>query len=115
MQVAGWEFDPQYYNSEELTSIKMPIVSRDKCRIHHPRITSIEGVNSLFCASYKPGLAMCKGDDGAGFMFEQNGQYYIRGVISQGIGYQNEVTCDSKHFIAVTDIVSFLPWIKENM
>lgn len=93
----------------------MPIVSRDKCKIRHNRITSINGVNSLFCSSYKPGLAVCMGDDGAGFMFEQNGRYFIRGVIAQGIGYQNEVTCDAKHFIAVTNIVPFLTWIKANM
>lgn len=93
----------------------MPIVDQEKCVIRHNRIRTIQGVSSLFCASFKPGLGVCKGDDGAGFMFEKMGKFYVRGIIALGIGYQNEVICDSKHFIAVTDIMPFISWIKQNL
>lgn len=49
--------------------------------------------------------------------FEENGAYYIRGILSVGTSRPNPITnkleCDSMEFVVFTDVAQYLPWIKD--
>lgn len=49
--------------------------------------------------------------------FEENGVYYIRGMVSVGPSSTNKNTqervCDSTQYVLFTDIAQYLSWIEE--
>ncbi|KAG4071090.1 hypothetical protein HA402_013404 [Bradysia odoriphaga] len=61
---------------------------------------------------------VCSGDSGGSMTFEVNGRYYIRGVVSVGPGkfiqQRNEIVCDPTQFTIFTDVVQYLPWIRNS-
>lgn len=109
--VPGWEYDAEVYNKEELSPIKMRVASTQECVINSYLKKTVTSTDSIFCAGYKTDVT-CKGDDGAGLFFQQEGKWYLRGINSISVGYQDEVICDSKHFAAFTDVVPFIKWIE---
>lgn len=49
--------------------------------------------------------------------FEENGIFYIRGIVSQSPGVKDNNTgrfvCDTSHYAIFTDVAQYLPWINE--
>lgn len=47
--------------------------------------------------------------------FEENGKFFIRGIVSVGptkiIHETQEIVCDPMQFVVFTDVVPYLPWI----
>lgn len=109
--VPGWDYDSEVYTKEELSHIKMRVASSQECVLNSYLKKSVTSSDSIFCAGYKTDVT-CKGDDGAGLFFHQEGKWILRGINSISVGYQDEVICDSKHFAAFTDVVPFIKWIE---
>lgn len=51
--------------------------------------------------------------------FEENGQHYIRGILSAIATIHNEdtqqYTCDLLQYAIFTDVAQYLPWIDDQM
>lgn len=49
--------------------------------------------------------------------FEENGLYYLKGIVSQGPSIINETTqetvCPPIQYTTFTDVAEYLPWIEE--
>lgn len=49
--------------------------------------------------------------------FEEDGIYYIRGIVSVGPSRLNRTTqtveCDSTNYVIFTDVAQYLPWIRD--
>ena len=50
--------------------------------------------------------------------FEQNGTYFIRGIVSFGPSELDKKTqrfvCDPMQYFVLTDVAKYLRWIKDN-
>lgn len=61
------------------------------------------------------GTGVCSGDSGGSITFEENGIYYIRGIVSVGaskINHRNQqIECDPTQYAIFTDVAQYLPWI----
>lgn len=48
--------------------------------------------------------------------FEENGHYFIRGIVSLGPALKDNITglsmCDPSHYAVFTDVAQYLPWIE---
>jgi hypothetical protein len=109
--VAGWgknEFDK--INTEFPKKINVPIVSESQCLRSHPGFTILTSSRN-FCAGGN-GENPCKGDSGGGLILNQDGRWYLRGIVSAGL--INGQTCYVDRFTVFTDVAKFLPWIKAN-
>lgn len=48
-------------------------------------------------------------------VFQIDGVWHLRGLVSLGLSKDNEAVCDPNHFVVFTDLAKFLPWIRENI
>lgn len=66
--------------------------------------------SSELCAGNDTEKQTCAGDSGGGLTIaERDGYWYQYGIISYGFG------CGTVDFKVFVRVVSFLPWIKENI
>lgn len=62
------------------------------------------------------GSSVCDGDSGGGLVFNDQGLWYLRGVVSVGIGSvlsQGTRSCDSSLYSLYTKISSHISWIQD--
>lgn len=132
--VIGWGRTETGQTSNELRQASMPVISWGAC------LESNHGGRYLtersFCAGARNGLfdskqecvtlnslvwlsgtSICSGDSGGSMTFEENGIYYIRGIVSAIPFIFNTTTqktvCNSKEYAIFTDVAQYLPWIRE--
>lgn len=58
------------------------------------------------------GSIVCNGFSGGSMAFEENGVYYIRGIVSSAISAQYGV-CNPNEYVIFTDVARYLHWIKQ--
>lgn len=92
----------------------MPVKPKDSCVLRRSGLKDLKNSITLFCAGFRQGSSTCKGDDGTGLVMKVNNIWYLRGIDSCSIGYQEEVICDANHYAAITDVVPFISWIDAN-
>lgn len=82
--VVGWGvYDDNEVFSDFPRKIQIPILSYFDCFTRNPGLLRIF-TDDLFCAG-KVGSAVCKGDSGSGFYVENNGRFFLRGIVSSSI------------------------------
>ncbi|CAH1118358.1 unnamed protein product [Phaedon cochleariae] len=65
------------------------------------------------------GTSVCNGDSGGGMVFPKRGSnpnnpiWQLRGMVSISVALQNQVRCDSSHYVVFTDTAKYLDWIKK--
>lgn len=56
--------------------------------------------------------SVCKGDSGGGYVFETNGRYFIRGIVSLSPSSPTIVnTCDSNQYTLFTRVAKYEEFI----
>lgn len=45
--------------------------------------------------------------------FQEDGVYYIRGIVSLTASRGESALCDIKQYVIFTDVAQYLPWIEE--
>lgn len=111
--VVGWgrnENDNQI--APEPKQIQFPVVSQEECLRSHFTFREITS-DRTFCAGYKNGSGPCNGDSGGGFIMQNNGRWYLRGLVSMSIA--NGPTCDFSQYFVFTDVTKFQEWIHTNL
>lgn len=113
--VVGWGFDDRGIATEELTMVEMPVVDQETCLRSYNEFFVRFTSSYTYCAGYRDGTSVCNGDSGGGMVFQSNGIWYLRGLVSLSVARQNEYRCDPSHYVIFTDIAKLLPWVKQNV
>lgn len=60
------------------------------------------------------GTTACNGDSGGGLVFEENGVYSIRGIVSltQARPTDQGQFCKTDQYVVFTDVAKYLHWIE---
>lgn len=67
---------------------------------------------------FPSGSSVCDGDSGGGLVFETNNLWYIRGIVSSGLGSiitGGTKTCDNTRYAIYTEISFHMTWIQDIM
>jgi len=117
--VIGWGKTEKGELSNVLRQANMPVVSYGNCLKIEAGFFGHFLSGGNFCAGLLNGTSVCRGDAGGSMTFEENGIYYIRGIVSFGRGIVNktifEIVCDSSLFAIFTDVAQYLPWIDDTI
>ncbi|KAJ3653082.1 hypothetical protein Zmor_018999 [Zophobas morio] len=119
--VVGWGFDENGRVTEQLTKAKMPVVSQETCIYSFPDFYSRFTSNTTYCAGFKNGTSVCNGDSGGGMVFPKsnsnsgNPVWQLRGLVSISVALQNQLKCDSSHYVVFTDVAKYLDWIRASL
>ncbi|XP_055695250.1 serine protease gd-like [Lutzomyia longipalpis] len=110
---AGWGRDEHGNFFTELPKkAEIPVVSDETCLRSHDAFTKITS-EVTFCAGWRNGTdGPCNGDSGGGLMFEREGRWTLRGVVSTSLTDRQSNLCDLKEYVVFTDVVSFVVWIE---
>lgn len=72
-------------------------------------------VNFIFGLHFA-GTSVCTGDSGGSITFDEDGRYYIRGIVSSAPSKRNHVTqqldCNTMEYGIYTDVAMYLQWIR---
>ncbi|GAB0091379.1 hypothetical protein DMENIID0001_062170 [Sergentomyia squamirostris] len=109
--VAGWGRDE---NGNAFTALpkklEIPVVSDATCLRSHQAFQMIT-TEQTFCGGWRNGsYSPCNGDSGGGMIFNREGKWFIRGIVSTSLSNQN--ICDPNEYVVFVDVVPFLEWIK---
>ncbi|XP_066582506.1 modular serine protease-like [Prorops nasuta] len=116
-KVAGFGRTALGASSFVLQSITVPYIPLSQCKSSsvlsdNEKLITID----KFCAGYSNGSSVCDGDSGGGLVFKTGGLWYLRGIVSVGIGVTNNGgsrTCDSYSYSLYTRISSHIGWIQD--
>ncbi|CAO1381196.1 unnamed protein product [Diamesa hyperborea] len=113
--IPGWGYNENGLVSEDLTFIRMPIVTHETCiwsnRDFFSKVTS----DKAFCAGFRNGSSVCNGDSGGGMVLKQGKQFFLRGIVSISIALQNTLRCDPTNYAVFVDAAKFTNWIKTHL
>ncbi|TMW46184.1 hypothetical protein DOY81_008736 [Sarcophaga bullata] len=111
--VAGWGADEQGRNFVPVPKkVDTKIVSEGECLRSssiYQRLTS----SRTICAGNRDETGPCKGDSGSGLMINNNGRWFLRGIVSNG--QTKGLGCNLQEFVVFCDVSQHLPWLRNNL
>lgn len=108
--IVGWGLDESGQQTAEPKKVGVPIVSDQKCLRSHEAFGKITS-DRTFCAGWRNGSeGPCNGDSGSGLMLNQDGMWYLRGLVSTSLVTANG-GCNLDEFVVFTDVARFTSWI----
>ncbi|XP_055678835.1 coagulation factor IX-like isoform X3 [Lutzomyia longipalpis] len=110
--IAGWGRDE---NGNFFTVLpkqsKIPVVSDETCLRSNEAFVKITS-EVTFCAGWRNGTeGPCNGDSGGPFVFEKDGRWTLRGVVSTSLLTDGGNTCNLNEYVVFTDVSQFTDWI----
>lgn len=125
--VVGWGTTENGTTSNVLQQASMPVVDSMECLASNIGYYGAYLSKTSFCAGLRNGWSDSNTKLIGIFLFlilfvgtsacqgEENGLHYIRGVISQTESKENKTTqqllCNSRQYLILTDVAQYLPWI----
>lgn len=61
------------------------------------------------------GSAVCEGDSGGGLVFKNSGLWYLKGIVSVGLGTKKDggnLVCDNYAYSLYTKVSTHISWIR---
>nr|CAD7575376.1 unnamed protein product [Timema californicum] len=110
--VAGWGITEKGVPSPTLMTSMLPFIDFTKCWNTVPERFRTYITPDKFCAGYTNGTSVCPGDSGGGLSFEYKKKWYLRGVVSVGVGPDGDSKCYTEQYTAFTTVSTFLDFIK---
>ncbi|XP_037049476.1 serine protease snake-like isoform X2 [Bradysia coprophila] len=115
--VVGWGLTEKGETSNVLQEATLPVVAPLKCLRSNRDLFGRFITETNFCAGNLNGTSVCSGDSGGSMTFQENGTFYIRGIVSVGASkldrITNQIVCDTSQYAVFTDVAQYLPWITE--
>uniref|UniRef100_A0A1L8DQJ0 Putative trypsin-like serine protease n=2 Tax=Nyssomyia neivai TaxID=330878 RepID=A0A1L8DQJ0_9DIPT len=110
--IAGWGRDENGNFFTELPKqSEIPVVSDEVCLRSHEAFSRITS-DVTFCAGWRNGTeGPCNGDSGGPFVFERDGRWTLRGVVSTSLITDGSNTCNLNEYVVFTDVTKFTDWI----
>ncbi|CAH2987638.1 unnamed protein product [Chilo suppressalis] len=114
-KVAGWGLTEENGNASPfLKVVELPFISIQECQTDAPLDFREYITGDKFCAGFRNGTALCKGDSGGGLTFpdqeQGNTRYYLRGVVSTAPN--NDNLCNAYWLTTFTQISRHEHFIK---
>lgn len=104
--VAGWGIIDDHDTMSNLPrKVELPILSDGDCFRNDPRLALISWPES-FCAG-KVGSGVCRGDSGSGLYVKENGQYFLKGIVSSSVAS----LCSETYLVLYTEISAYEDFI----
>ncbi|XP_055678844.1 serine protease gd-like [Lutzomyia longipalpis] len=110
--IAGWGRDENGNFFTELPKqTEIPVVSDAECLRSNDVFTRITS-DVTFCAGWRNGTeGPCNGDSGGSLVFDKDGRWTLRGVVSTSLLTDGSNTCNLNEYVVFTDVVPFTDWI----
>lgn len=108
--VAGWgrQENQAVGTSNQIPKmINIPIVNSQICHNETP-LLAVGAWDKSFCAG-RIGVSVCDGDSGSGFYVFSNGRYYLKGIVSNSVLYED---CALEYHANYVDAVKYFQFIK---
>ncbi|XP_043266690.1 modular serine protease-like isoform X2 [Venturia canescens] len=116
-KVAGFGKTALGNSSQVLQSLNVPYISLNECKASSSDRDNEKFITiDKFCAGYRNGSSVCDGDSGGGLVFKTGGLWYLRGLVSIGLGATvsgGTRSCDSHAYSLYTKISSHIEWIQD--
>ncbi|KAJ6634036.1 Serine protease 41, partial [Pseudolycoriella hygida] len=112
--IVGWGLAESDKVSYILRKADMPVVSQIECLESNRELFGNFLSEKTFCAGSRNGTNACQGDSGGGLVFEFDGVFYIRGIISIAKSERN-MSCNTDDFVLFTDVAQYLTWIVQSV
>ncbi|XP_055376761.1 vitamin K-dependent protein C-like [Condylostylus longicornis] len=113
--VIGWGLDEKSQLSNILKAAKMPVISQINCLESNRAFFGEHLSVNNYCAGYRNGTSVCNGDSGGGMVFEINGLFYLRGIVSLAEAIPEINQCNPREYVLFTDAAKFLDFIQNNI
>lgn len=110
--VVGWGKDETGSFSVEPRTVKVSILSMERCRNSGKKYFPVTNENT-FCAGAKDGSGPCNGDSGGGLFLMYNNKWYLRGLVSLSI--TQTITCNLDNYVIYTDVAKYDSWIRARL
>lgn len=110
--VTGWG------KSEDLTkdhqnlpkTVIVPIQTNEVCFLDSKDHVDLSSTRT-FCAGLRNGSGVCHGDSGGGLIFNKDGVYFLKGIVSSSLVIEGN--CDVSKSAVYTNVPKFTDWIKK--
>ncbi|XP_012281536.1 modular serine protease-like isoform X2 [Orussus abietinus] len=116
-KVAGFGRTALGETSAILQYITVPYVSINQCKSAGSALDSDRYITmDKFCAGYTNGTSVCDGDSGGGFVVKTKDLWFLRGIVSAGIGQTLEggtTACNSFTYSLYTRVSDHMAWIQD--
>lgn len=114
--LVGWGKDENgNLYTPEPKRVSVPIVADDVCLRSNEVFVKITS-DRTFCAGWRNGTeGPCTGDSGTGLMLNQNGVWYIRGIVSSSLTDSSTGTCNLNEYVVFSDVAKFVSWIRSTI
>ncbi|XP_043524495.1 modular serine protease-like isoform X1 [Frieseomelitta varia] len=115
-KVAGFGRTAFGISSLIIQKIEVPFIPFERCKTLSSTYDTRHFITTdKFCAGYTNGSAVCEGDSGGGLVFNNSGLWYLKGIVSVGLGTKQEggnLVCDNYAYSLYTKISSHMSWIQ---
>ncbi|CAD6239024.1 GSCOCT00008609001.2-RA-CDS [Cotesia congregata] len=115
--VAGFGRTELGPSSGMLQSLTVPVVPLSHCKSASlSNESDVYTTLDKFCAGYTNGSSVCNGDSGGGLVFNNQGLWYLRGIVSVSIGSKISdgiPVCNNNLYSLYTKISSHMSWIQD--
>lgn len=105
-------------NTEQLQTLRMPVVSAEKCR-DKMSIDFIKYITfTTFCGGWTNGSSLCNGDSGAGFYYPMDKSpelWHLIGIVSLSPRKVSTASCDPQQYTIFTKVSIYAKWIERVM
>lgn len=114
--VVGWGLNEGYRLPERLSEATMPIVSRRDCIASDPyHYKKFYFELKTFCAGYRNGTNVNRGDSGGGLYMRMDANWVLRGFVSNIKTNPNTLKIEPDSYTIFTDVSYYISWIKTNV
>lgn len=91
------------------------VITQETCEEADTIYKKITSKRTICAGSRTDNRGPCTGDSGSGFVFNVEGRWVIRGIVSSGFQDLSKNTCDLTQYSIYTDVSKFIDWIKREM
>lgn len=108
--VTGWGQGEDKSNFYETIPkhIKVPTHLNEDCFLAHPEFARISSKRT-FCGGSGNGTGVCLGDSGNGLYIEDEGTFFLLGIVSSS--FISQGSCDLTKYAVYTNLLKFKSWI----
>lgn len=105
----GWgHFDDNHRSSSYPRQVELSILEAYDCVKKNSHLVHIFDEATMFCTGAE-NIGVCPGDSGSGFYVEQDGKFYVRGIVSSSPGQ----SCSEMSYVLHTDILKNLQFLNK--
>lgn len=100
----------------KIKRLDLRAVSNSECKLSNVLFLNEVVKEENFCAGTGvAGAGPCFGDSGAGFMVQESGKWYVRGILSEALKDIATNSCDTTNYAIFVDIFRYSPWITKKI